>query len=182
MGKWSMTRFRLPIQVCVLLFREQEDGREYLLMHRVTKLGAFWQGVTGALEEGETLIQGAAREVFEETGLIPPKIYSVDFTYRFSVIYEWREAYGPDPDEIVEHVFVAQVEGGDPTLSLEHDAWEWHVPEEAASMLKWPNNIEALWRSEAFLAVEQGRGFSGWSDRGGSEGDPWSPHRPHSQP
>ena len=64
---------------------------------------------------------------------------------------------GPDPDEIVEHVFVAQVEGGDPTLSSEHDAWGWHVPEEAASMLKWPNNIEALWRSEAFLTVERGK-------------------------
>ena len=159
MGNLSMTRFRLPIQVCVFLFREQEDGREYLLMHRVTKLGAFWQGVTGALEEGETLIQAAAREVFEETGLIPPKIYSVDFTYRFPIIDEWREADGPDPDEIVEHVFVAQVEGGDPTLSSEHDAWEWHVPEEVASMLKWPNNIEALLRSEAFLTAEQGRVF-----------------------
>ena len=149
-----MTKFRLPIQVCVFLFREQGDGREYLILRRVTKRGAFWQGVTGALEEGETLLQAAAREVFEETRFTPSRIDSIDFTYRFPVRDEWREAYGPGPDEIVEHVFVAQVDGGDPTLSREHDAWRWVVPEEAVGMLKWPDNIEALWRCEAFLTAE----------------------------
>ena len=79
----------------------------------------------------------------------------VYFTYRFSVIDEWREAYGPDPDEIVEHVFVGAVDGGEPTLCREHDAWGGHVPEEPTKMLKWPNDIEALWRSEAFLSAKQ---------------------------
>ena len=152
-----MTTFRLPIQVCVFLFREQEDNREYLLLHRVPALGAFWQGVTGSLEAGETQLQGAAREVHEETGFTPAEICPVGFAYRFPVQDEWREAYGPDADEIVEHVFVAEVDGGDPTLSREHDAWGWRVPEEAARMLKWPTNVEALWRCEAFLAGDQGR-------------------------
>ena len=151
-----MTKFRLPIQVCVFLYREQEDGRDYLLLHRVTELGAFWQGVTGALEQGESLLQGAAREILEETGFTPAGICSLDFTYRFPVIDEWREAYGPDPEEIVEHVFLAEVDGGDPTLSWEHDAWGWHAPEEAARMLKWPNNVEALWRCEEFLTADGG--------------------------
>ena len=156
--KRSMTSYRLPTSVCVFLFREQEDGREYLLLsRRATNLGAFWQGVTGALEDGEKLLQGAAREVFEETGLTPTKIYCVDFTYSFPVKDEWREAYGPDPHEIVEHVFVAEVDGSDPTLSKEHDDWGWHIPEKAASILKWPDNIEALWRCEAFLREERGK-------------------------
>ncbi len=146
-----MTRFRLPVQVCVFLFRQNECGRKYLLLHRVPKLDAFWQGVTGAPEEGETLLQAAAREVLEETGFRPAKICSLDFSYRFPVIDKWRESYGPGPDEIVEHVFVAEVDGGDPTLSHEHDAWGWHAPEEAARMLRWPNNVEALRRCEEFL-------------------------------
>ena len=79
----------------------------------------------------------------------------MDFTYRFPVIDELREVYGPDPDEIVEHVFVAEVDGGEPTLSREHNAWGWHAPEEAASMLMWPNNIEALWRFDTHLTAEQ---------------------------
>ena len=65
------------------------------MLHRVTNEGAFWQGVTGALEEGETLLQAAAREVLEETGLRPAEIHSLDFNYCFPVIDEWRESYGP---------------------------------------------------------------------------------------
>ena len=38
-GQQRMTKFRLPIQVCVFLYREQEDGRDYLLLHRVEKAG-----------------------------------------------------------------------------------------------------------------------------------------------
>ena len=134
------------------MFRQGEDGREYLLLHRITKEGAFWQGVTGALEEGETLLQAAAREVLEETEFRPAEIRSLDFSYRFPVIDEWRESYGPGPVEITEHVFVAEVDGRDPTLSQEHDAWGWHTPAEAVGMLKWPNNVEGLRRCEAFLS------------------------------
>ena len=142
------------------MFREEEDGRDYLLLHRVTEQGAFWQGVTGALEQGESLLQGAAREVLEETGFTPARICSVDFTYRFPVIDEWREAYGPDPDEVVEH----EVDGDDPTLSWEHNAWGWHAPEEAARMLKWPNNVEALWRCEEFLTADRGKSRTPWQE------------------
>ena len=150
-----MTKFRIPIQVCVFLFRQGENGREYLLLHRSERAGAFWQGVTGAPEEGETLLQGAAREVLEETGFSPADIRPLDFSYSFPVIEHWRESYGPGPDEIVEHVFVAEVDGSAPTLSWEHDAWEWRPPEEAVGMLKWPNNIEAIGRCEDFLAEDR---------------------------
>ena len=134
------------------MFRQRESGREYLLLHRVTKLESFWQGVTGALEEGETLLQAAAREVLEETGFRPAKIRSLDFTYRFPAIGEWRKSFRPGPVEIVEHVFVAEVDGRDPTLSQEHDAWGWHTPEEAVCMLKWPDNVEGIRRCEEFLS------------------------------
>lgn len=162
-----MAEFRLPIQVCVFLFRRQGSARQYLLLHRVPEKGTFWQGVTGSIEEGETLLQAASREVHEETGLTPTGIRPVDFTYRFPVLDEWREAYGPDPEEIVEHVFVAEVDHGEPTLSPEHDAWGWHLPEEAASMLKWPNNIKGLRRCEAFLTPKQVKGHKPHRDETG---------------
>ena len=147
-----MTNLRLPIQVFVFLVRANGDNWEYLLVRRVPKLGTFWQGVTGAAEEGETLVQAAKREVLEETGFSPVKLDSIDFTYRYPVLDEWRGAYGPEPTEIVEHVFVGQVEGGEPVLSWEHDAWISCDADEAANLLKWPENIEALWRCQSFLS------------------------------
>ena len=148
-----MTKYRLPIQVCVFLYREPGGKREYLLLHRVAERNSFWQGVTGALEEGEALLRAATREVLEETGFTPIKVRSINFTYSFPVADEWRESYAPNTDEIEEHVFVAKVDGADPTLSGEHDAWVWRTPNEAAAMLKWQNNIDALRRCEAFLAA-----------------------------
>ena len=150
----NLTNFRLPIQVCVFLFRQRKDSREYLLLHRVAGQGNFWQGVTGAPEKGETLCQAAGREVLEETGFAPAKICPIDFKYRFPVSDEWREAYAPGTDDIVEHVFVAEVDGGAPTLFREHDAWQWRTPDEAVRMFKWQNNIDALWECEAFLAAK----------------------------
>ena len=129
-----MTIFRLPIQVCVFLFREQEGGREYLLLHRVPGAGAFWQGVTGAPEEGETLLQGAAREVLEETGFTPARISSPELHLP---VPGFRTNGGRRTDLIRRRsssmFSLAEVDGGDPTLSWEHDAWGWHAPEEAAS-------------------------------------------------
>ncbi len=146
-----MAKYRIPIQVCVFLFRQGKHGREYLLLHRVVKEGPFWQGVTGALEEGEILLQAAAREVLEETGFRPAKICSIDFKYSFPVKGEWRKSFRPGPVEIIEHVFVAEVDGRDPTLSREHEAFGWHAPGEAVRMVKWPANVEGIRRCEAFL-------------------------------
>ena len=72
------TNIRRPIQVCVFLVTRKDDLWEYLLLHRVPKFGAFWQGVTGAPEEGETLAQAARREVLEETGFIPVELDLID--------------------------------------------------------------------------------------------------------
>ena len=144
--------YRRPVQVLVYLFRVVGADREYLLLHRVPKLGAFWQGVSGATEKGESLVQGAAREVLEETGFRPKKLDSIDYSYSYPVQEKWRKWYGPEPTEIVEHVFVAKVEGGEPALSWEHDDWRWCAPDDASHLLKWPDNIEALKRAEGFLS------------------------------
>lgn len=55
----------------------EDDGR-YLLLHRVKKKNdpneGKWMGIGGHLEEGETPLQCAKREINEETGLIADKL------------------------------------------------------------------------------------------------------------
>ena len=84
---------RRPIQVLVYLAKVADSGWEYLLLRRVPypRLGThvFWQGVTGAPEEGESLVAGASREVFEETGFTPAVIESIDYSYAYPVRDEW---------------------------------------------------------------------------------------------
>jgi len=139
---------RRPIQVLVYPVRLTCGEPEYLLLRRIPDRYGVWQGVTGAPEEGETLEQGAIRELLEETGLIPQVLERIDFYYSYPIKDEWRHKYLPDDKEIVEYVFVAYVEGQsqpaiDPT---EHDDWRWFKFFEAIEVLYWPENKEALER------------------------------------
>ena len=50
--------------------RRVDDGAfEYALMKRAD--AGFWQGVTGGGEDGETPLETARRETYEETGMSP---------------------------------------------------------------------------------------------------------------
>ena len=161
---------RRPIQVLVYLAKIADSGWEYLLLRRTPfpRLGTrvFWQGVTGAPEGRESLVEGASREVFEETGFTPAVVDSVDYSYSYPVRDEWRHLYDPDVDELVEHVFVAVVAGNEPKLSEEHDAWRWCAIDEALKLLSIPgyeppipgyagNTAEALRRCRQLLATRR---------------------------
>ena len=67
----------------------------------------------------------------------------------------------------MEHVFVAEVIGGEPKLSLEHDAWRWCAIDEALRLLAIPgyeppvpgyadNTAEALRRCRRLLSKRRG--------------------------
>ncbi len=143
---------RLPIQVLVYLAKPRGSDWEYLLLRRVPRTGGFWQGVSGGLKEGEGMAQAASREVLEETGYSLDTIKSIEYSYRFPVSDEWRHLYHPNVKEVVEHVFLAETGSGDPRLSPEHDIWRWCRLEEAATLLKYPHNLEALRRCASFLS------------------------------
>ena len=143
---------RLPVQVLVYLAKARGSDWDYLLLRRVPRIGGFWQGVTGAPKEGEGLGQAAHREVLEETAFSLDGIESIGYSYRFPVEDAWRHLYHPNVREIVEHVFVAEIAGGDPRLSPEHDIWRWCTLDEATALLKYPHNLEALRRCASFLS------------------------------
>ena len=143
---------RLPIQVLVYLAKPRGSDWEYLLLRRVPRIGGFWQGVSGGLKEGEGIAQAASREVLEETGFSLDTVKSIEYSYRFPVSDEWRHLYHPNVKEVVEHIFVAETGSGDPRLSPEHDIWRWCRLDEAATLLKYPHNLEALRQCASFLS------------------------------
>ncbi len=143
---------RLPIQVLVYLAKPRGSDCEYLLLRRVPRIGGFWQGVSGGLKEGEGIAQAASREVLEETGFSLDTVKSIEYSYRFPVSDEWRHLYHPNVKEVVEHVFVAETGSGDPRLSPEHDTWRWCRLDEAATLLKYPHNLESLRQCASFLS------------------------------
>ena len=82
---------------------------DVLLMCRRQPEG-FWQSVTGSLEDDETPVMAAQRELHEETGLSLPVIdHAFSRTYRIKAA--WRKRYAPGVTENLEHEFSVQLPG-----------------------------------------------------------------------
>ncbi|MHA1908048.1 MAG: NUDIX hydrolase [Candidatus Thorarchaeota archaeon] len=136
---------RVPIQVLVYPVRYKDDNWEYLLLKRVEDRGGFWQGVTGAPEKKEKILEAAKRELLEETGFLAEIIFKVDYTYSINV-KDVQGVYAPDVATIPEYAFMARVhEDSIPVLDpIEHTEWMWCTFDEAYELLKWENNKKAL--------------------------------------
>jgi len=153
-------KMKQPIQVLVYPVRADADGWEYLLLKRVPMpklgLGGFWQGVTGGVEEGESLVNAALRELAEETGFVPSALEAINYSYSFPIQDEWRRYYESGVEEIEEHAFVAFVDQQqEPTISWEHDRWQWCGFSQALKLLTYAGNIEALKRCDRFVEARQ---------------------------
>ena len=96
-----------------------------------------WEAVHGHIEPGERPADAALRELREETGLTPLRMYNLS---RVELFYQHRQ------DEVaLVPVFVAFVEPETVvTLSTEHDRSEWLPVAEAAGRLAWPRERRAL--------------------------------------
>jgi ADP-ribose pyrophosphatase YjhB (NUDIX family) len=112
------------------------DGRVLLLRTLPTR-GAFWQPVTGSVEEGETLEAAALREAAEETGLryaARPKAIGYEFSY---------ETRGGK--KIDETAFALAAPAGEIRLDAhEHDDHRWVTVAEANDLLRYDSNRDAL--------------------------------------
>ena len=115
-------------QVDSYIYRNTDAGPVYLILKRST--GKYyehlWQGVAGKIEKGETAWQAVVRELKEETGKIPKKMFVADHIASF---YDARK----DRIQMVP-VFGIEVENSEVQLSEEHSEYKWISPQKALNM------------------------------------------------
>lgn len=139
--------FKQPRSVQVVIFTQTESGREYLLLRRVQSHGGFWQSVTGSLEDGETHLEAAVREVYEETGYRPliHELIDLGLVNRFEIAPQWRVKYAPGVTHNEEVCFALEVAKQDVVIDpIEHDAFAWMDYDTALTMIYWESTRRAF--------------------------------------
>jgi dihydroneopterin triphosphate diphosphatase len=134
--------FRPDLVGCWVFRVTPERGLEILLIRRASGriYPGVWQCVTGGLEGDEKVVDGALRELVEETGYTAADLealYGLDQVNLF---------HADHVDALMaEAVFAARVRPGlDPRLSHEHDAFRWLSPDAAREQVVWPAYRSAL--------------------------------------
>ncbi len=121
------------------VFRIGEEGLEFLMLKRSMgrKYPGLWQMVSGHLDKNETAVETVLREVKEETGLIPDRLW---------VAPNVNSLYNPEEDFVsVIPVFAAQVEyNAKVKISEEHTEYKWVSAAEAKNMLAWEGQRKSV--------------------------------------
>jgi dATP pyrophosphohydrolase len=118
-----------------------------LLLERRTPV-AFWQSVTGSLEEGESAGAAAVRELYEETGLAAHGLRDLHSRGTFPIAAPWRARYAPEVTLNVEHYFALRLEreAAIRIAAHEHVGYEWLPFADAIARVSSPSNRELIER------------------------------------
>ena len=125
-----MANIKVRVVDCYV-YQQTDKGLKFLILKRNEKklYEHLWQGVAGKIEKDEEAWQTAIRELKEETGLDPVKMFVADHVSQF------YEKHG-DRVNLVP-VFGIEVDSKNVILSDEHIEYKWLDFKEAFDTLVW---------------------------------------------
>jgi len=136
----------VPKYIDVFPFAYVEQTINFLLLRRAhdNTYPGIWQGVAGKIKTGEAAWEAGQRELLEETGFDPINFYTLDHVSSY-----YLHRY----DETI-HVpaFMAEVPYESPTLSAEHNKFQWLPLEAAVETASWEPYRKALHSIPKLLA------------------------------
>jgi dATP pyrophosphohydrolase len=134
----AVTAIRVSL-IDVYVLRRTSGDLQCLALHRAPgrRRAKTWETVHGHVEPEEPPAQAALREVEEETGLTPVRLYNLSRVEAFYLHRTNEIALIP--------VFAAFVaDDASVRLGSEHDQFEWLSFSAAAQRLTWPRERRAL--------------------------------------
>lgn len=125
------------VEVVVFRMRKVPEFLVLKRSHDEDIYPGLWQIISGGIKRGEKAYEAALREVREEIGVMPKRLYNTPLTNTF---------YLSGSDSVnVSPVFAAEVDDGtEVKLSPEHEKFRWLEKEKAISLLVWPGQKEGI--------------------------------------
>ena len=116
-----------------------------------------WQGICGGGEDGETIIETAKRESFEEAGIEYASNYiQLDTITTMPVVaITGTFSWGENVYVVKEYCFGVDATNQEIKLSDEHPEYRWLTYDEAKKLLKWDSDKTALWELNERLKRNQ---------------------------
>lgn len=134
----------------VIVFRRHhEQGIQYLIMYHY---GQYWNFPKGHIEEGESEIEAALRELEEEAGVTEVKVID---GFREQTQFMFKEKHGLKAGELIRKDFVLYLAEAtseiNPKISREHNGFAWLTLSMASKYLKFKNLKEILIEAEEHI-------------------------------
>lgn len=133
----------IEVTAGAVVYRHGSNGIEYLLLQSTNK-GNFWGFPKGHVEDNETLLQTAQREIKEETTLTPP----IDTSFHVYTEYDL-----PNGNRKQMTLYMAELKG-QPTITLQKEEikdYEWLPYDAARERLTYPNLKKLLDEADEHL-------------------------------
>jgi len=147
-------KMRQPYQTLIFPYKKENGEYKYAIFLREDM--KVWQGICGGGEEGETILETAKRETFEESGISKAsKFIQLDTITTMPVIaVTGKFTWGENVFVIKEYCFGVDATNIQIKLSDEHLNYKWVNFEEAEKLLKWDSDKTAIWELNERLKRE----------------------------
>lgn len=100
--------------------------------------------MAGGHKKGESWEEGALREMREETGMEPVKVYDLEYEPEFE----------KEGKRFRDHFFAIEAKG-EVKISREHDEHIWAIADEAFALLQFKSDCEAIRKTEKLLKMSK---------------------------
>ena len=150
---------RQPRNVLVYPYVRQDEGALFLVLKRTDN--GIWQGVSGGVEDAESLTETVHRELREELGLAepPPVVPLTMFSGARRTDFSAQHAWPPQVYIVEKHFFAADFTrlGLEIRLSEEHTDFAWLPFQDAHDRLAYSDDRTGLWEAWQRILVDDWR-------------------------
>lgn len=139
---WKM-KYKRAESVLVVIYHHPT---KQVLMLKHKDDSDFWQSVTGSIEEGESPLDAAKREVEEELGsfISTESLVDCNKSVRFEIFPQFLTRYPPGTTHSHEYWFLLPLADKPKLFLTEHDDYQWLDAKSASLLTKSWNNAQAI--------------------------------------